>query len=81
VLLILLVFCVVVFGGVRVAHPFSFLCCGFLVGSVLLILFVFYVVVFGGFCVAHLFSFLCCCFWWVLCCSSFLFSKNHNIEN
>jgi hypothetical protein len=76
-----------VFGGFRVAHPFSFLCCWFLVGSVflillvfcvvflvgsvLLILFVFYVVVFGGFRVAHPFSFLCCGFWWVPCCSSF----------
>jgi hypothetical protein len=29
VLLVFLVFCVVVFGGFRVAHLFSFLCCGF----------------------------------------------------
>jgi hypothetical protein len=29
VLLIVLVFCVVLFGGIRVAHRFSFLCCGF----------------------------------------------------
>jgi hypothetical protein len=29
VLLICLVFCVVVFGEVRVAHLFSLLCCGF----------------------------------------------------
>ena len=29
-LLIVLVFCVVVFGGIRVAHRFSFLCCVFL---------------------------------------------------
>ena len=28
-LLIFLVFCVVFFGGFRVAHPFSFLCCVF----------------------------------------------------
>ena len=44
VLLIALVFCVVVFGGVRVAHRFSILCCVFLVGSVLLIALVFCVV-------------------------------------
>jgi hypothetical protein len=87
VLLISLVFCVVVFGGFRVTHLFSFLCCvfwwvpcyssfwfsvlWFLVGSVLLIFLVFCVVVFDGFRVAHLFSFLCCVFWWVLCSSSF----------
>ena len=42
-LLIVLVFCVVVFGRVRVVHRFSFLCCIF-GGSVLLIVLVFYVV-------------------------------------
>ena len=47
---IFLVFCVVVFGGhgVRGAHPFSFLCCEYLVCSVLFIFLVFCVVVFGG---------------------------------
>ena len=47
--LIFLVFCVVVFGGVRGAHLFSFLCCGIWWGSsVVLIFLVFCVVVFGG---------------------------------
>jgi Ca2+/Na+ antiporter len=56
VLLILVVFCVVFFGGVRVgpSYLFSVLC--FLVGSVLLLLF----------------SFLCCVFWWGPCCSILL---------
>jgi hypothetical protein len=62
VLFIVLVFCVVVFGGVRVVHLFSFLCCVF-GGSVLFIVLVFCVVVFGGIRVVHRFSFLCC----VLC--------------
>jgi uncharacterized BrkB/YihY/UPF0761 family membrane protein len=43
VLFIVLVFCVVVFGGVRVVHLFSFLCCVF-GGSVLFIVLVFCVV-------------------------------------
>ena len=84
---IFLVFCVVVFGGVRGAHLFSFLCCGiwwgplsssfffsllyFVVGCVVLIFLVFCVVVFGGVRGAHLFSFLCCGIWWGPWCSSF----------
>jgi hypothetical protein len=66
-----------VFGGVCVAHLFSFrwgLCCSsflfsglcFLVGFMLLIF-----LVFGGVCVAHLFSFLGCVFWWGSCWSTF----------
>ena len=68
-MLIILVFCVVVFGG----------------GPVVFIFLVFCVVVFGGggadifsfLCVvfgargAHLFSFLCCGIWWGPWCSSF----------
>ena len=65
----------VVFGGIRVAHLFRFLCCAlvlflywYLVESVLLTCLVFYVVlccfmftvVFGGVRVALLFSSLCC---------------------
>ena len=71
--LIFLVFCVVVFGGVRGAHLFSFLCCGIWWGSVVLIFLVFCVVVFGGACGVHLFSFLCCGVWWPWgpWCSSF----------
>ena len=69
VLLICLIFYVVlwcfmftvVFGGVRVAHLFSFLCCDLLVRSVQLIFLVFCVVCFiDGVRVAHLFSFRCC---------------------
>ena len=78
-LLIFLVFCVVFFDGVRVAHLFSFLCCVFwwgtccssfkfsvlcfLVGYMLLIFLVFCVVFFGEVHVAHLLSFLCCVLW------------------
>ena len=83
--LIFLVFCVVFCGGVRVAHPFSFLCCVlwrrrssfkfsvlcFVVGFVSLIFLVFCVVFCGGVRVAHLFSFLCCVLWWGSCRSSF----------
>ena len=69
--LIFLVFCVVVFGGVRGAHLFSFLCCSIWVGPVLLIFLVFCVVVFDGARGAHLFSFLCCGIWWGPWCSSF----------
>ena len=68
---IFLVFCVVVFGGVRGAHLFSFLCCDIWWGSVVLIFLVFCVVVFGGVHGAHLFSFLCCGIWWGPWCSSF----------
>ena len=70
-LLISLVFCVVVFGGFRVTHLFSFLCCGFWWVPCYSSFLVFCVVVFDGFRVAYLFSFLCCVFWWVPCCSSF----------
>ena len=53
-----------VFGGVRVAHLFSFLCCVF--GGVRVAhLFSFLCCVFGGVRVAHLFSFLCCVFCFV----------------
>ena len=63
--LIFLVFCVVVFGGARGAHLFSFLCCSIWWGSVVFIFLVFCVVVFGGGVRgAHLFSFLCCGIWW-----------------
>ena len=61
--LIFLFFCVVVFGGVRGAHHFSFLCCSIWWGSVVLILLVFCVVVFGGARGANIFSFLCCGIW------------------
>ena len=47
-MLIFLVFCVIIFGGARGAHLFSFLCCGI------------WCWVRG----AHLFSFLCCGIWW-----------------
>ena len=40
-----------VFGGVRVVHLFSFLCC---------VLYFMFTVVFGGVRVVHLFRFLCC---------------------
>ena len=46
--LIFLVFCVVIFGGARGAHLFSFLCCSIWWWD-------------RG---AHLFSFLCCGIWW-----------------
>jgi hypothetical protein len=50
-----------VFGGVRVAHLFSFLCCVF--GGVRVAhLFSFLCCVFGGVRVARLFGFLCCAF-------------------
>ena len=55
-MLIFLVFCVVVFGGVRGAHLFSFLCCGIWWGGP----WWFSVKVRA----AHLFSFLCCSIWW-----------------
>ena len=71
--LIFLVFCVVVFGGVPGVHLFSFLCCDVWGGggSVVLIFLVFCVVVFGGASAAHLFSFLCCSIWWGPWYSSF----------
>ena len=47
-MLIFLVFCVVIFGGARGAHLFSFLCCSIWWWD-------------RG---AHLFSFLCCGIWW-----------------
>jgi hypothetical protein len=61
VLFIVLVFCVVVFGGVCVVHRFSFLCCVF--GGIRVVhRFSFLCCVFGGVCVVHRFSFLCCVF-------------------
>ena len=66
VLLLFLVFCVVFFGEVRVAHLFSFLCCVF--GEVRVVhLFSFLCWVFGEVRVAHLFSFLCCVFCLFVC--------------
>ena len=53
--LIFLVFSVVVFGGFRGAHLFSFLVCG----------------IWWWVRGAHLFSFLCCGIWWGPWCSSF----------
>ena len=51
-----------VFGGVRVAHLFDFLCC--VLGGVRVAnFFGFLCCVFGEVRVAHLFSFLCCVFW------------------
>ena len=69
--LIFLVFCVVVFGGVRGAHLLVFCVVVFGGGSVVLIFLAFCVVVFGGACGVHLFSFLCCGVWWGPWCSSF----------
>ena len=57
--LIFLVFCVVVFGEVRGAHLFSFLCCVFSGGSVVLIFLVFCVVVFDGGSVVFIFLVFC----------------------
>jgi hypothetical protein len=66
VLLLFLVFCVVFFGEVRVAHLFSFLCCVF--GGVRIApLFSFLCCVFGEVRVALLFSFLCCVFCLFVC--------------
>jgi hypothetical protein len=59
VVLIFLVFSVVVFGGVRCAHLFSFLCCGIWRGSVVLIFLVFSVVVFGEGSVVLIFLVFC----------------------
>ena len=70
VLLIFLVFCVVSFVGVSVAHLFSFLCCVF-VGVRVAHLFSFLSCVFCGVRFAHLFSFLCGFVCWGQCCSSF----------
>jgi hypothetical protein len=69
VLFIVLVFCVVVFGGVRVVHLFSFLCCVF-GGSVLFIVLVF-CVVFLVVSVLFIFLVFCVVFLVGLCCSSF----------
>jgi hypothetical protein len=66
VLLLFLVFCVVFFGGVRVAHLFSFLCCVFGVVRVAP-LFSFLCCVFGEVRVVPLFSFLCCVFCLFVC--------------
>ena len=57
--LIFLVFCVVVFGGARGAHLFSFLCCSIWWGSVVLIFLVFCVVVFVGGSVVLIFLVFC----------------------
>jgi hypothetical protein len=51
VVLIFLVFCVVVFGGVRGAQLFRFLCCS----------------IWWRVRGAHLFSFVCCGIWWGIC--------------
>ena len=70
-LIIFLVFCVVFFGEVCIAHLFSFLCCVF--GEVRVDhLLSFLCCVFGGVCVDHLFSFLSCVFGRV--CVDHLFS-------
>ena len=70
--LIFLVFCVVVFGGISGAHLFSFLCCSIWWVVRCAHLFIFCVVVFGGGSVMLIFfSFLCCGIWWGPWCSSF----------
>ena len=71
VLLIFLVFCVVSFVGVSVAHLFSCLCCVFVGVSVAHLFSFLCCVSFVGVRVAHLFSFLCGFFCWGPCCSSF----------
>ena len=75
VVLIFLVFSVVVFGGFRGAHLFSFLCCSIWWGPCGAHIFSFLCC---GICcwvrIAHLFSLLCCGIWWGPWCSSFSFS-------
>ena len=70
--LILLVFCVVVFGGGSVVLIFLVFCVlVFGGGSVVLIVLGFCDVVFGGGSWCSFFSFLCCGIWWGPWCSSF----------
>ena len=72
---IILVFCIVFCGGVRVKKLNTFLYSDVVTrtpaGFVSLIFLVFCVVFCGGVRIAHLFSFLCCFFWRGSCRSSF----------